>query len=801
MAPGAELRAGAVRRFRIEVGACRRCGREWPGHVTTCRECAAMVGEPRQFACARVVPPVSSRLHGPAFAVTMAVELSRRVPAPDDDWASELWAALGPRLSEAIRVRPGQTGSICVVWPLEHPDAMAMVAERALELRLRVAHRAGATEFRGGIALGVVGASGGTDAAERSAERLALAAAPGQWLVSDEVARRLDDRFQFRPVGLCPRWPMAVDAGGRALTAPLVPPALPSAVSGEVPRLVLGRARERRQLLAEIAGGRSGQRRVVLVSAPAGGGKSYLLRRVVADAGINLAGGVAFPPLGSHAMDPLRALLAMLEETGGEHSDQRLGAALGEAATRRGRIEASAIVVDDVHWARPEAIAELRDAIRETADDSSVAWILSTRSAATARLESLVELADLRVELPPLEPPDRAVLLAARLGDLPDSIRAHVACRAERGNPLYLDHLAAGIAEGSVKDVLPGSLHEAVLARLDGLVKRAQELARWPRSTGDPRRALEALERELADWLDRLETSDVADLATIGRYLAHLRRADFELVIARSLLGMPVQANRRVAWAVERLGAASTDALVDYLEALAAEGRGMQAVHEATSAAERAERSLRLGDAARLLEFAARHDPQAEVVRKRGDLALALGRPRDAIVAYDGALRSDDRNGDLERRIARAEALIGETERADTRLRKLVGRPGLEPTIAYAAQLDLARLGALAPPAERGATSASLRRRIARTRAWTSAAQPEAAREAIVTLTLVGQPAACAAELVESAALSRLAGLTVPGLTAAATDAARRLGNPFAVMLLEADDAVSARGRFLHWEV
>ena len=761
-----------------------------------------MVGEPRQIVCARVVAPISSRLYAPAFAAAMTLELSRRGPPADDDWAARLWASLAPRLSDAILVKPGRTGSICAAWPLGHPDAMAMVAERALELRLRLGQEArDDVEFRGGIALGVVGAGRGCNAVERSAERLALAAAPGQWLVSDEVARRLDDRFQLRAVGLCPRWAIAVEGVERALIAPLVPPVLPSAVSGDVPGPMLGRARERRRLLAEIAGATRGRRRVAVVCAPAGGGKSYLLRRVLADAQIRVAAGVAFPPLGSHAMEPLRALLTMLDETGAGLADERLGAALGEAVTRCGRSEASAIVVDDVHWARPQAIATLCHAISATADDVPVAWILSARSAAVTRLGPLVQLADLRLALPPLGPADRAVLLAGRLGQLPEAIRAHAACGDERGNPLYLEHLADAIREGSVKDPLPGSLHEAVLARLAGLVARARELARWSRPTAEPRRELEALEQELADWLDRLETTDVADLTTIGRYLARLREADFELVIARSLLGMPVEANRRVAWAVERLGAASTDALVDYLEALAAEGGVTQAAHEAKAAAERAERVLRLGDALRLLEVAAGHDQPPELVRKRGDLALALGRPRDALVAYAAAARSDPSDGDLERRIARAEALIGEVESANRRLERLLERPDLKREVAYAARLDLARLGALPPPADPDTGSASLRRRIARTRAWASTAEPDAARAAIGTLALAGDPAACAAELVETAALSRLAQLHVPGLVAAATDAARRLNNPSAVTLLTADDAVSARRRFLHWEV
>jgi len=164
-------------------------------------------------------------------------------------------------------------------------------------------------------------------------------------------------------------------------------------------------------------------------------------------------------------------------------------------------------------------------------------------------------------------------LLARRFGELPEATRAHVAHGVGRGNPLYLDHLAEAIKEGCAEDALPGTLHEAVLARLDGLVGRARTLTHWSNRSLSRGGQLEAVERALGDWLDRLETTDVADLETIGRYLARLRAADFELVVARSLLGMPVPANRRLAWAVERLAAASTDALLDYLETIASDGR------------------------------------------------------------------------------------------------------------------------------------------------------------------------------------------------------------------------------------
>ena len=187
----------------------------------------------------------------------------------------------------------------------------ADAGQRALALRESVSRvRSDGAELRGGIVVGGIHGNAQSDAVERYAERLALAASPGQWLVSEEMARQLEDRFVLRPAGIVPRWPMPLPAGHRALLDRLAPPVLPSAVRGDPPELVLGRAAEQRRLLAEVATASAGRRRVMLVSAPAGGGKSYLLRRVLADARIRLAAGVAFPLLGSRALDPLRALLA-----------------------------------------------------------------------------------------------------------------------------------------------------------------------------------------------------------------------------------------------------------------------------------------------------------------------------------------------------------------------------------------------------------------------------------------------------------------------------------------------------------
>ncbi len=748
----------------------------------------------------RVVPPSTSRLAGQALAVVMAIELSRRHPPSGDEWATTAWAAVAPGIEEAVAIRPGAAGTIVAVLPMERSDSLEQAGELALALRDRACRGgAGGAELRGGIAIGVIDAASRGGSAERCAERLSLAAAPGQWLVCEEAARGLADRYELRPVGLVPRWPMPTAVGRRALVARLEPAALPSAVNGTPPTLILGRDNERHRLMAELARVATGRRRVVLVTAPAGGGKSYLLRRVIADSGLRLAAGTAFPPLGSGALDPLYALLSALGVAADGDRGEQVGDALATAATRCAQREPVVIVVDDVHWASQYAVSELVGAVARSEQEVPLAWILSTRTAALRGLGGLCEVADATVELPPLEPADRKRLLAQRLGAVPGTVGLHVARGAERGNPLYLEHLAEAIREGHAADELPMTLHEAVLARLDGLVERARRLARWSTWSVDPRRELEALEREVGDWLDRLETTDVADRATIGRYLARLRAVDVELVIARSVLGMPLAANRRLARAIERLAAASTDTLLSYLQAVARDGREVQAVHEAREAADRAERALRLADADRLLAFVSRHAPNTGLAIRRGDVALMLGRPRDALEAYREAAADPDREAEAQRRTARAEALLGHVQEADARLEALLRRTTLDPSVADSVALDRARLLGQRPPTTRCHPTPDVARRVLRTRAWSRIDDATAAREAIRSLVLDGEPAACSAQLIETAALAHLAGLEVSGLDAAANAAVDGLSNPHAVTLFNTTDIEEGRRTFLHW--
>jgi tetratricopeptide (TPR) repeat protein len=273
------------------------------------------------------------------------------------------------------------------------------------------------------------------------------------------------------------------------------------------------------------------------------------------------------------------------------------------------------------------------------------------------------------------------------------------------------------------------------------------------------------------------------------------------LVIARSLLRMPVRANRRLVYALERLGAASVDATLDYLDETVREGQATQAAYEADVAAARAEQALRLHDAERLLAFAFRHDRRPERARRRGDLALACGRPADALSAYHDA---EDGDHELQRLIARARAAAGEVEQAIELLERVLYDRASVDACQAAAMLDLARLrGAPAPASASDQPQARcplLRRRALRVTAWARAGDSRSALAAARALVLTGAPAACAAELIDTVSLCRHAEIEVAGLDADARRAAAALASPIARMLLETFDIAQARRAFLHWD-
>jgi tetratricopeptide (TPR) repeat protein len=364
---------------------------------------------------------------------------------------------------------------------------------------------------------------------------------------------------------------------------------------------------------------------------------------------------------------------------------------------------------------------------------------------------------------------------------------------------LYLVHLAELIKERPGPSRLPDTLHEAVLMRLGQLADRVHQLTAWPNRSFNVQDDLQRLEHDVGDWLDRLETSDIADLMMIGRYLARLRAIDADLVIARSILGMPVASNRRLAQTVERLAAASTDALLDFLETEVADGRASWAVHAAEAAAAGAERALRLADAERLLGFASDHDPDPRFAHRRGDIALALGRADQAITAYQTAASRGKPDAQLERATARAQALRGNVEGAIGLLQTVAQVSDADAHSHTAAAWDLARLLGQAPSSV-SPLSTHDPARSARANAWTRLGDAKPAAQAARSLVLLAEPAACAAQLIDTAALARFAGISVNGLDRAAARAAQALDNPHTQWLMDGAERSRARAAFLHWD-
>lgn len=785
-----------IRRFTIFVRYCKRCRREWPARMDTCLECGVSLGAAVDVPCERMVvlggaPPPSTSL-----VAVLAIELVSR-GTTDGEWAamtwnrlSELGAARVPRLS-------APAGTLVLVWPVAR-DGLQTAAEFAL--------RVGETwpqgplariELRGALAIGVLTSGSRTAATVRETERLALAAWRGQWLCGLEVARRLQPRFAVGGSQLVPRWPIASTIT-RVLLGHMTPPKMPSAIDREQPGVVLGRGIERARILTALR--RPDRRRTLLVSADAGGGKSHLLRDVVMTAGLTVSAGVAFPPLGGAPADPIEALIAQL---GGDRDNapSDLGARLARAVSAAAQKAPVLVVVDDVHWGDSLSLQALREAIIAVNAQLPVTWLLAARTAELERLRALTGLADLEVALPPLAGEDRVRLLKDRLGEVPANLIAHVRANKKRGNPLYLEHLAAVISEGGDPAKLPDDLHEAVFARLDGLVRRVRALTRWENRTTGPELSIESLEREVADWLDRLETSDLADVATIGRYLDRLRQVDSELVVARVVLRMPVTVSSRLAQVIERLSTASTGALVDYLNELAARGRGPQAVAEAKAAASRAEFALRLADAEALLVFAAQHaEAPGPLLRRHGDIALARGKPESALAVYAEAQRAGEPAAGLQRRIARAEATAARHEDAVRRLSQ-TWSGSVDAAETEAARLDACRLRGEAPTATDGPDSAPRRRVRARVAALAEAGDSALAYAAAEELSLDGDPLSSAVELIETAVVAALGGIEVAGLVEAARLASRTVGGGAASTLLSRPTAELARHTFLHAEV
>lgn len=119
------------------------------------------------------------------------------------------------------------------------------------------------------------------------------------------------------------------------------------------------------------------------------------------------------------------------------------------------------VVLDDVHWAQEELVEAL-GSIREQLGSGPVLLITAARN------EELEDVAPDELMLEPLALEDSQQLANDLLGEIAPGLHAEVAAAAE-GNPLFVEQLAAVVAETGALPPIPPTIHALLSARLDRL--------------------------------------------------------------------------------------------------------------------------------------------------------------------------------------------------------------------------------------------------------------------------------------------------------------------------------------------
>jgi hypothetical protein len=783
------------RRDTVALRRCKGCGWEGPAYLEWCRRCPAVLGERYERDILLVVPELAGGVLAAKVLPTaaLALELSGQ-PFHVDRLRAEAGVLLGrllaafPEAAVLGTLPCGVLVALLSAGSLAESAAMAARGAAALD-------GSGCLEWRAGLAVGLVDGSGAWHAAvvERAA-RLARAAQPGQVLAGYGTARLLDHEWQFAPTGvLSRREEDAVDAV-TTLVGHKQPASTPSALAADRGPSLVGRARELAVLDGELARVRSGEGRWCALIAPAGGGKSKLLR-----AWLGRHGGAAIRVIGAAASPFGQAPRALVDQlldalavpiASDVPAPQAL-AALADALERAAREEPLLVVIDDLHWADADSLALLR-ALGGRSFRGCL-FVVALRSSFVASASWLLERAQ-RLELPPLDRSERDRLVHRLLPDESAApLRSKLASAGQGGNPLYLEHAVAYLQEAGADVPLPRSLHEAVLSRLRIINARIYRRG-YERP---PPEELAAIEQTVGEWLDRLETGDYEDRGTIAEYLSLLENIDAGLVIAGSIAGVPQKRNRRLAAAVDRFYSASFPERAEAIERLA-QHDAANAAYAAARGAQRAAASVRLVDATGFLELAQRltnGEDRSRHLLELGDVLIARGEPEQASHAYAEAAHAnpnDQFRARCECRLARTE-LARANPRAATRLLKwALPRLGEQERLAAACDLayaqallgDPARAHLTLSEAQAAPDTPELRSLLLRTSlrlaVLTGGTDVESiASECASSLVLEGDPVADLAALIDATLLLRCALPQRVGssLIAEATRAAHRLGN------------------------
>ena len=781
-----------LRRDLLSLRRCKRCGREWPGYLERCRLCPAILGEPYGREILLIVPDLEPRPLPPRAlpAAALALELSG-TPTEEETLRAEArrtLAVLADVLPPEVTLRTLPNGTIVAV---DSNGPLCASADRVARAAAALEGR-GPLELRSGIAVGLVDGSDPARAMTVArAATLARAAQAGQTLVGYGSARLLDRDWQFAPAGALPR--REVDAVGRTTSflgrKPPVP--TPSALAADHEAQLVGRAGELAALDHELARVRAGEGRWCAVVAPAGSGKSILLRSWLGRLtrqGLRLAGAAATPfgqAPGALVDQLLRALGVPLRARGEAELATSLQLVLGRSA----REEPLLVVIDDLHWADADSLAALYRLGEHPLGRCLV--VVALRSSFVPAVPWLLERARC-LTLPPLGPSERSELLRRLLpGESAAPLRAQLASARDGSNPLYLEQATAYLRDAGSTATAPRSLHEAVLQRLE-LVRRSIDRRGFTRPSKEE---LAAAERTVGEWLDRLETEDYGSRNVIAEYLSLLEHIDAALVIAGSIAGVPQRRNRRLGDAIERFYSASFAERSEAIARLAAHDP-MNAAVAAERGAQRALAAVRLDDAIGYLQQLIRlthGDVRARHLLGLGDVLLVRGLSVRAWHAYAAAIRT---SGEPQAR-ARCQFRLGHVALVQQHPRlasSLLQRalPGLPAHERLSARCDLAL--AHARSGGRAAITSALRdledagdaahlvpvlqARLRLALLGAPAPRDRVAQQCVDALVLEDEPVANLAAIVETTVLLLEAqpALTGPELLGEAAKAVRRLG-------------------------
>src|SRR5438067_2496168 len=258
-----------------------------------------------------------------------------------------------------------------------------------------------------------------------------------------------------------------------------------------------GELRRLREIFATVAAERSCQ--LVTLVGPAGIGKSRLaaelcagLRdqaRAVSGRCLPYGDGITFWPLvqiigalGSE--EGVREILAGTEDA--DLVAERVLSAIGSTsklapgsemfwAVRRlfeelAREQPVVVMFEDIHWAAP-TLLDLLEYLAGWTHDAPVLLLCLARPDLVEDRHGWLSVANAtEVVLGPLTDAELAQLLEeiAQEWPLDPSARARIAEAAE-GNPLYVEQMAAMLAEGGAVDAIPPTIHALLAARLDRL--------------------------------------------------------------------------------------------------------------------------------------------------------------------------------------------------------------------------------------------------------------------------------------------------------------------------------------------